>query len=104
MTMERLAELILLLVLLTDFAVLVTDRLSACIRILAAQGVLLGLLPLVLLPLSVHGVALAAGTLAIKAIVLPASLLWAIREAAVRRELNPSIGSLGALLDRKSVV
>jgi hydrogenase-4 component E len=95
---ERAAELSLLLVLITDFAVLMTDRLSACIRILAAQGVLLGLLPLVVLPLSVHSAALAVGTLVVKAMVLPASLLWAIREAAVRRERNPSIGTIGALL------
>jgi hydrogenase-4 component E len=86
-------EVLLLLVLLTNFAVLATDRLSACIHLMALQGVLLALLPLWASPaFSTHLVVLVTGTLLIKAVVLPRVLLWAIREAAVRRELNPSIG------------
>jgi hydrogenase-4 component E len=86
-------EVLLLLVLLTCFAVLVTDRLSACIRIMAAQGVLLGLLPVwIARGLSIHIVLLVIGTLLIKAVVMPRILFWAIREATVRRELEPSIG------------
>ena len=92
-------EVLLLLVLMTDFAVLVTDRLSACIRILAAQGVLLGLLPLALgRPGSLHVWVIAVGTIAIKAVVLPRTLQWAIREVAVRRELRPAIGYVGSVL------
>jgi hydrogenase-4 component E len=97
--MERLVEVLLLLVLMTDFAVLVTDRLSTCIRVMALQGVLLGLLPPALTPeLSVHVVVLTLGTIAIKAVLLPRVLLWAIREAAVRRELEPSIGYAASAL------
>jgi len=81
------------MVLLSCFAVLGTDRLSACIRIMAAQGVLLGLLPIWIAPgISAHIVLIVAGTLVIKAVVLPRVLLWAIRESAVRRELEPVIG------------
>jgi hydrogenase-4 component E len=84
---------LLLLVLLTNFAVLATDRLSACIRIMAVQGVLLALLPLWAAPaFSLHLVLLVGGTLVIKAVLLPRILLWAMREAVVRRELQPSIG------------
>jgi hydrogenase-4 component E len=90
---DRPGDILLLLVLLTDFAVLVTDRLSACIRIMATQGVLLALLPIWVAPrFSAHLLALVLGTLAIKAVVLPRVLQWAIREAAVRRELDPAIG------------
>lgn len=93
------AEIILLLVVLTDFAVLGSSRLSTCIRALAFQGLLLGLLPIVLSPhWSVHAVALAAGTIAIKAVILPWFLTWAIREAAVRREVEPNIGYIASLL------
>ena len=42
--------------------------------------------------------ALAAGTIVVKAIVLPAFLRWAIREAAVRREVEPLIGYMASLL------
>lgn len=91
--MSQPGEVLLLMVLLSCFAVLVTDRLSACIRIMAAQGVLLGLLPIWIAPaISVHIVLIVVGTIVIKAIVLPRVLLWAIRESAVRRELDPAIG------------
>jgi hydrogenase-4 component E len=91
--MSQPAEVLLLLVLLTCFAVLVTDRLSACIRVMAAQGVLLGLLPIWIAPrVSAHLVVLVVGTIAIKSFVLPRVLQWAIRESAVRREGEPASG------------
>lgn len=97
--MERWTEVLLLFVLVTNFGVLATDRLSAMIRIIAFQGVLLGLLPLTLAPsFSLPGVWLGVGTLAVKAVILPWSLLWAIREASVRREVAPAVGYVAALL------
>jgi hydrogenase-4 component E len=91
--------LVLLLIVLTDLAVLGTMRLSTCIRALAVQGLLLGLLPVLIAPaLSVHAVGLAVGTVAVKAVALPWFLVWAIREAAVRREIEPSIGPIASLL------
>jgi hydrogenase-4 component E len=97
--MRDAAQIVLLLVVLSDLAILGTSRLSSCIRGLAAQGVLLGLLPLLLAPhLSVHAVSLALGTIVVKAIVLPWFLSWAIREAAVRREVEPLVGFVASLL------
>lgn len=97
--MERAADSLLLLVILSNFLVLGTTRLTTCIRAVAAQGALLGLLPLVLSARwSVHTVGLAAGTVAIKAIALPWFLGWAIREAAVRRDVEPRIGYVASLL------
>ena len=97
--MTGLAEFLLLLVVLSDFAVLGTTRLSTCIRTLAAQGTLLGGLALVLAPgLSVHAVALAVGTVLVKGIVLPWFLQRAIREAAIRREIEPVVGFTASLL------
>ena len=97
--MTSFAELVLFLIVATDFAVLATSRLSACIRAIAAQGLLLGVLPLFIhRELSVHAVALAVGTVAIKAAVLPWFLRWAIREASVRREVEPLIGYMASML------
>ena len=63
MTMRDAAQIVLLLVVLSDLAILGTSRLSSCIRGLAAQGFLLGLLPVLIAPqLSVHAVSLALGT------------------------------------------
>jgi hydrogenase-4 component E len=93
------APLVLLLIVLTDLAALGTTRLSTCIRAVAIQGLLLALLPILLAPaLSLHVVGLALGTAAIKGVLLPGFLVWAIREAAVRREVEPSIGPLLSLL------
>ncbi len=97
--MRDAAQIVLLLVVLSDLAVLGTSRLSSCIRGLAAQGLLLGLLPVLIAPqLSVHAVSLALGTVIVKAIVLPWFLAWAIREAAVRREIEPLVGFIASLL------
>lgn len=97
--MTSLAELALLLVVLSDFAVLGLSRLSACIRAIAFQGLLLGALPLLLHPdWSAHTIGLAAGTVVIKAGLLPWFLRWAIREAAVRREIEPLIGYMSSMI------
>jgi hydrogenase-4 component E len=97
--MRDAAQLVLLLVVLSDLAVLGTTRLSSCIRWVAAQGLLLGLLPLLLAPeLSVHPVSLSVGTIAVKAIILPWFLGRAIREAAVRREIEPLVGFIASQL------
>ncbi len=91
--MTGLSDLLLLLVVLTNFWALGTTRLSSTIRAAALQGALLGALPVALHPgLSVHILGLGVGTLIVKAVVLPSFLLRAIREASVRREVEPLIG------------
>ena len=72
MTMRDAAQIVLLLVVLSDLAILGTSRLSSCIRGLAAQGFLLGLLPVLIAPhVSVHAASLAVGTVIVKAVALP---------------------------------
>ncbi len=97
--MRSLAELALFLVVLTDFTVLGSSRLSACIRAVAVQGFLLGLLPVVLNSSpSLHTEVLGVGTVLVKAVALPWFLRWAIREASVRREVEPLVGYMASLL------
>jgi hydrogenase-4 component E len=97
--MQTAAHLLLLFIVLTDLVVLGVSRLSTCIRAIAWQGFVLGLLPLVVSgSISTHVVFLAAGTVVVKAVVLPRMLRWAMREAKVRREVEPLIGYLGSLL------
>jgi hydrogenase-4 component E len=96
---RTLPEVLLLLVVLTDFAVLGTARLSTCIRAVAAQGLLLGLLSFsVATEVTLHTAVLGAGTVTIKTVLLPWFLTWAIREAAVRREVEPLVGYIASLL------
>ncbi len=99
MTAHTTAQLVLLLVLLTNFVVLGTTRLGTCIRAVAVQGLLLGAMPLLVSsPVTAHAVALAAGTVLVKAVALPWLLRWAIREASVRREVEPRVGYVASLL------
>lgn len=96
--MAMLTDMLLLLVLLANFAVLAASRLTFTIRAAAAQGILLGLLPLAIhSPWSADSLVFAAGTVAVKGVLLPGFLLWAMREAAVRREIEPSLGPLGSI-------
>jgi hydrogenase-4 component E len=97
--MTQVVELLLVLVALMNLVVLGTTRLSTCIRAVAGQGVLLGLLPITLYPGgSAHTWGLAAGTILVKAVALPWLLSWAIREAAVRRQVEPRLGYVAGLL------
>ena len=74
--MHALVEPLLLAVILTDFAVLGTSRLTACVRMVALQGMMLGLLSIAIeAPVSVHSAALGLGTIVVKAVVLP----WFLR-------------------------
>jgi hydrogenase-4 component E len=79
--------------------VLGTSRMSTCIRAIGVQGLLLAGLPVFLhAEWSVHLVGLALGTAAVKAVALPWFLSWAIREANVRREVEPLVGFVPSLL------
>jgi hydrogenase-4 component E len=93
-------DVILILVVLTNLRLLGSSRLGASIRTVAVQGILVGLL-LLLAP--GHGVlwqilVLAIGSMALKGIVFPRLLLRALREADIRREVEPFVGSVTSLL------
>jgi hydrogenase-4 component E len=102
------ADVLLLLVLVTDLFIVSSGRLAACVRATAVQGVLLSALPLALWvghgeANLVHVALMSAGALAVKAVVIPALLLRSAREAGARREVEPYVSLhvsvlLGALL------
>jgi hydrogenase-4 component E len=94
------ADLVLILVVLTNLKLMASSRLGACIRTTAAQGILLGLLPLLVhahtAPLRVVGLAL--GSVSLKGVVFPWLLFRALREAEVTREVEPYVGYLTSIL------
>jgi len=93
-------NIILVLVVLTNLKLLGSSRLGASIRVVAMQGVVLGLLPVLAHTneLSVRFAVLAAGTIALKGIVFPWFLFRAVREAEVTREVEPYVGYVTSLL------
>jgi hydrogenase-4 component E len=93
-------DAILVLLILTNLRLLGSSRLDACIRTVAVQGVLLGILPL-LSPwsgLSVRMVLLSATSTLLKAGVMPWLLRRAVHEAGVRNEVEPIVGFTSSLL------
>lgn len=85
---------------LTDLWLLGSSRLSNCIAAVTAQGLLLGILPLVLgseAPLWRLGLQ-AALSLGLKGIVFPLLLMRAARSVNVRREVEPLVGYPASLV------
>ncbi len=96
----RLVDLTLALVMLSNLSILGSSRLSACIQLTAAQGVLLALLPLELPEHTewVRVVALMAIILVVKGFAFPALLSRTLRTAHVRHEVVPIVGYVASLL------
>lgn len=93
-------DAILILAVVTNLMLLAYSRIGACTRVTAAQGILLGLLPLVAAPhgVTLHTALFAAGSMGLKGVVFPWLLLRALREAEVRREVEPYIGFNASIL------
>src|SRR5262249_13957663 len=98
--MNTLVNIILVLLLLTNLMLLGSSRLGFCIRVVALQGIGLGLLPL-LLPeheIMLRTILLVVGSITLKGIVFPWMLFRALRNANVRHEVEPFIGYSVSLL------
>ncbi|MBN1490558.1 MAG: hydrogenase [Phycisphaerae bacterium] len=98
--MQAWTDLVLILVILTNLALAGLSSFGTCVRVLAFQGVLLGLVTVGVQQgdLSLHTLVLVAGIVAIKGLVFPRLLLRAVREAGVRHEVEPFIGFATSLL------
>ena len=102
--MNDLIEILLLCFLLCSFLLTCSSRLLHCIKLVAVQGILLGLLPLVLSDVGNSGpglgiLFLSIINMVIKGAVLPYLLIRTMHQAQVRRELEPMVGyALSSLL------
>jgi hydrogenase-4 component E len=96
--MITLADQFLVLVLLINFISLGTSRLIFSIRAVAAQGVILGILPGLIHPFSWHLVAITVVIIAVKGFVIPQLLGRAVRSAEIKREVEPFLGYVPTLL------
>ena len=82
------------IIVITDLCLLATERQRLCIRLLAVQGVVLGLLPLLgdIAPLTWHLLAMTAIFLGIKAVALPYILRRCHAALPQEPPLTPHIG------------
>ncbi len=97
--MHNAIEIILIFLILTDLVLLGSSRLRNAIRIVALQGVALGLLPLLTAgAVTWHGALLGLGSAGIKGWVFPALMNRALRETNASREIEPFVGFIPSLL------
>jgi hydrogenase-4 component E len=95
------ADFILLVVVCLDLYIVATGRLASCVRATALQGLALAVLPIVLWGTegrTVHLIVMSAGTLLVKAVVIPFLLFRAVRQTDVRREVEPFISLHASVL------
>jgi hydrogenase-4 component E len=92
-------NLLLVGILLSNLFMLGTSRIRALIHAAAIQGVVLGVIPLVL---AAHGdwnaAVIALASVALKGQVIPRMLRRALREAQIKREVEPLIGFVPTML------
>jgi hydrogenase-4 component E len=85
--------------LLVNLVALGSSRIGTVVRAVAAQGVILGVLAV-----AAHGevsnrvLALAVGSALLKGWLIPVILFRALRQVAIKREVEPSLGLLPSLL------
>lgn len=97
---EICTEAIVVLVVLANLKILGSSRLMACIKMVAFQGIVLGLLPLVALghQISVRMVCAACASLVLKGVVFPWLMVRAVRDVDARREVEPIVGYTTSLV------
>ncbi len=97
--MNALLDPILVLVLLLNFVVLGASRIRTIIPVVAMQGVLLGVMIVVAQrQVTPWILAMAAAAIVLKGVTIPRMLVHAIREVAIRREVEPIVGFVTSLL------
>jgi hydrogenase-4 component E len=97
--MDALLNAVLVVVVLLNFLALGSSRMGAVIRTAALQGVLLGLMPLLLVqPPGWRVIVVCLAAVAIKGALIPFLLFRAMREVHIRREVEPLLGFIPSLL------
>lgn len=89
---------LLVVVMLLNFSALVTSRLPTAIMLVGFQGVLIGLMPLLIHDIDMRVVVLVLATVLVKGVVIPRTLLFAVREVGIEREIHPLFGFIPSLL------
>jgi hydrogenase-4 component E len=94
-----LSDFLIALIMLTNFTLVVTNRINKAIQVAVLQGVILGVLPLAMglwrIP---HIVLMAAAAVTVKGWLIPYLFRRALRQVKIDREVGPYIGYSASLL------
>ncbi len=93
--MNDLLNALFVIILTLNLFALGNGRLLSVIRIVAAQGILLGLLPLLMhAHLTFPEILSSAAAISLKGIVIPGIMIKALRDVQIKREVEPLVGLL----------
>ena len=92
-------DAIVILLVLTDLWLLGSSRLNVYVRLAAVQGVLVGVLPLLVghRGVTVDAACVATGTIAVKSVLFPWLMARILRDYQFRREAQPFVGYSASL-------
>jgi hydrogenase-4 component E len=97
--MVDLLNALLVIVLVLNLFALGNSRILSVIHIVAAQGALLGIVPLLLHErLTAPALLAAAAAIVLKGIAIPAIMIRSLRAAQIKREVEPFIGLLPSII------
>ena len=96
--MNSAADQLLVLVLLINILILGTRRTRVAIRAIAAQGVVLGILPLLIHAANAHILLITLFVLLAKGVLIPWLLLGALKKVDFGEDLEPFLGYAGNIL------
>jgi hydrogenase-4 component E len=97
--MGNILNALLVIILMLNLFTLGTSRIQSVIRTVALQGFLLGFLPLL-----AHGhftfasILVSVTAMVLKGFVIPSMMLQALRDAQIKREVEPLIGILPSII------
>lgn len=96
--MNSLADHFLVFAIVINFIVLGTTRLTFAVRAVAVQGMILGILPVMIHPLSWHIGFIVALMICVKGFLIPIMINKAVEKAHIKREIEPFIGYIPTLI------
>lgn len=97
--MTDLLNAVLVIILVMNLFALGTSRIRAVIRTVSAQGILLGVIPLLVHKhLTIPVAMMIIVAIVIKGSVIPSIMMRALRDAQIKREIEPLIGFLPSII------
>ena len=97
--MTEILNALLMIMLVLNLFALGTSRIVSIVRIVAVQGVLLGIIPLLMHPtITIPALVAAGAAIVIKGSIIPGIMMRALRDAQIKREVEPLIGILPSIL------
>jgi hydrogenase-4 component E len=97
--MMDLLNALLVIVLVMNLFALGTSRILSVIRIVSAQGVLLGVIPMLLnTSPGIPGILASLVAVVLKGIVIPTVMSRALRDVQIKKEVQPLIGLLPSII------